>query len=121
MADHNSKKKMLFWGMLLQGITLFFLVYAQTYEHFIMLSVLLGVGTAIVYPTFLAGMADYTHPQQRAASIGVFRLWRDSGYAFGAILTGIIADTLGINSSVEVIASITVISAFIILTRMSNT
>lgn len=121
MADHNSKKKMLFWGMLLQGITLFLLVYAQTYEHFIMLSVLLGVGTAIVYPTFLAGMADYTHPQQRAASIGVFRLWRDSGYAFGAILTGIIADTLGINSSVEVIASITVISAFIILTRMSNT
>ncbi len=121
MADHNSKKKMLFWGMLLQGITLFLLVYAQTYEHFIMLSVLLGVGTAIVYPTFLAGMADYTHPQQRAASIGVFRLWRDSGYAFGAILTGIIADTLGINSSVEVIASITVISAFIILARMSNT
>ncbi|MCF6352595.1 MAG: MFS transporter [Cyclobacteriaceae bacterium] len=120
MADYFSKKKMLFWGMLMQGITLLLMVYAQTYIHYIGLSVLLGLGTAIVYPTFLAGMADYTHPQQRAASIGVFRLWRDSGYAFGAILTGIIADTLGIETSVAVIAVITIFSAIIILIRMTK-
>jgi len=120
MADHLPKKSMLFWGMFLQGITLMFMVFAQTYLHFIVLSVFLGLGTAIVYPTFLAGMADYTHPQQRAASIGVFRLWRDSGYAFGAILTGIIADTLGILPSVGVIAGLTIISSFIILIRMTN-
>jgi MFS family permease/rhodanese-related sulfurtransferase len=120
MADYLNKKSMLFWGMLIQGLTLLFLVFAQTYFHYIFLSVLLGLGTAIVYPTFLAGMADFTHPQQRAASIGVFRLWRDSGYAFGAILTGIIADTLGILPSVVVIAIITIISSFIILIRMTN-
>ena len=120
MADHLNKKSMLFWGMLLQGITLFLMILAQTYFHFIILSVFLGIGTAIVYPTFLAGMADFTHPQQRAASIGVFRLWRDSGYAFGAILTGIIADTLGISQSVGVIAGLTIISSFIILLRMTS-
>jgi MFS family permease/rhodanese-related sulfurtransferase len=120
MADHLNKKSMLFWGMLLQGLTLLLMIFARTYQHYIILSVFLGMGTAIVYPTFLAGMADYTHPQQRAASIGVFRLWRDSGYAFGAILTGIIADTLGVLSSVGVIAGLTIISAFIILIRMTN-
>jgi MFS family permease len=120
MADHLNKKGMLFWGMLLQGLTLMLLIFAQTYSQFIVLSVLLGLGTAVVYPTFLAGMADYTHPQQRAASIGVFRLWRDSGYAFGAILTGIIADTLGVLPSVGVIAALTIISSFIILLRMTH-
>ncbi len=120
MADYLNKKSMLFWGMLLQGLTLLLMVFAQTYFHYIFLSVLLGLGTAIVYPTFLAGMADYTHPQQRAASIGVFRLWRDSGYAFGAILTGIIADTLGVLPAVVVIAILTIISSFIILVRMTN-
>jgi len=120
MADHFNKKIMLYWGMLLQGLTLLLMVFAQTYLHFIVLSVFLGLGTAIVYPTFLAGMADYTHPQQRAASIGVFRFWRDSGYAFGAILTGIIADTLGVMPSVGVIAGLTIISSFIILIRMTT-
>lgn len=120
MADHYPKKAMLFGGMLLQGLTLLLMVYAQTYLQFILLSTFLGLGTAIVYPTFLAGMADYTHPQQRAASIGVFRLWRDSGYAFGAILTGIIADSFGIIPSVISIAAITIISAFVILIRMDS-
>ncbi len=120
MADHFNKKNMLFSGMLLQGVTLLLMIFAQTYLHFIVLSVFLGLGTAIVYPTFLAGMADYTHPQQRAASIGVFRLWRDSGYAFGAILTGIIADSLGILPSVGVIAGLTIVSSLIILIRMGD-
>ncbi len=120
MADHLNKKRLLFWGMFLQGATLLMMVFVQTYSHFIILSALLGLGTAMVYPTFLAGMADYTHPQQRAASIGVFRLWRDSGYAFGAILTGIIADTMGLMPSVISIAGITIISSFIILVRMKN-
>ena len=119
MADHLNKKAMLFWGMLLQGVVLLLMTRASSYIEFIILSVLLGVGTAVVYPTFLAAMADYTHPQQRAASIGVFRLWRDSGYAFGAILTGLVADTLDINSSVVTIGVLTLLSAFIILKRMS--
>ena len=120
MADHYAIKKMLFWGMFLQGLSLLLMAWATSYFHFISLSVLLGVGTAVVYPTFLAGIASNTQPHQRAASIGVFRLWRDSGYAFGAILTGIIADSLGIVPSVMTIAGLTILSAMIIQVRMAK-
>ena len=103
MADHFCKKDLLFAGMLLQGLALVALLFADSMIHFVILSSLLGWGTAMVYPTFLATVAENTHPADRANSLGVFRFWRDSGYAIGAILTGIIADTLGINSSVLVI------------------
>lgn len=121
LADKLPKKNMLFWGMFIQGITLFLMLFANTYWQFIVLSVFLGLGTAIVYPTFLAGIADYTNPKQRAKSIGIFRLWRDLGYAIGAILTGIVADKFGILSSVGLIAFLTIISSFIILIRMTET
>ena len=104
--------------MLIQGIALSFMVVAKEFYPFIILSAILGIGTALVYPTFLAGIAAYTNPAQRAESIGVFRLWRDLGYALGAILTGVIADLLGINYSIMVIALITVISSLIIRFRM---
>jgi MFS family permease len=68
---------------------------ASVFSVFIALSTLPGIGTAIVYPTFLAAISDYTHPDQRPKSIGVFRLWRDLGYAIGAGLTGLIADCFG--------------------------
>ncbi|NNF34618.1 MAG: MFS transporter [Saprospiraceae bacterium] len=118
MADLLNKKSMLFWGMLLQGLALILMIYAATFLHFALLSIILGIGTAIVYPTFLAAIADYTHPQQRAESIGTFRLWRDLGYAVGALLTGILADTMGIYWAVGVIGGLTVLSSFIILFRM---
>ncbi len=120
LADKLPKKDMLFWGMLIQGLTLFLMLFADSYVQFIVLSVFLGLGTAIVYPTFLAGIADYTNPVQRAKSIGIFRLWRDLGYAIGAFLTGIVADRFGILYSVGLIACLTVISAFIILIRMTR-
>lgn len=120
MADVFEKKKMLFWGMLLQGLVIVALAFAITPFQFIVLSSLLGLGTAIVYPTFLAAIADNTHPSQRAESIGVFRLWRDLGYALGAIITGIIADRFGISTSVLCIGGITLLSAFIIAIRMKT-
>lgn len=118
MADHFSKKRLLFLGMFLQALALFLMIWSHSYFQFVSLSILLGVGTALVYPTFLAGIAAYTHPEQRAKSIGVFRLWRDSGYAAGAILTGVIADLWGIVPSVGAIAFLTLISGFIIMLRM---
>jgi len=118
MADKYSKKKMLFWGMLMQAITLFLFIWANSMNHYIILAALLGWGTAMVYPTFLATIAEYTNPVDRAKSIGTFRLWRDLGYAIGAILTGIIADLLNINSSIIFIGILTFISAFIIKIRM---
>jgi MFS family permease len=120
MADIFDKKKMLFLGMLLQGIALLSMIYATTFWHFSLLSSVLGIGTAIVYPTFLAGIGDYTHPEQRAKSIGIFRLWRDSGYAFGAIITGVISDFWDINTSIALIGGLTIFSAIIIQVRMDT-
>ncbi len=118
MADLFCKKNLLFLGMLLQGVVLIALLFAQTMVHFLILSVLLGWGTAMVYPTFLATVAENTHPHDRAKSLGVFRLWRDLGYAIGAFLTGVIADTLGLPASILVIGLLTTASAMIIYYRM---
>lgn len=120
LADHLDKKKMLFWGMLLQAGALFLMIPAITFVQFAALSVLLGIGTAVVYPTFLAAIADYSPPQQRAESIGVFRLWRDMGYAVGALLSGIVADAMGIEWAIGVIGGVTLASALIIRVRMEG-
>ncbi len=120
MADHYNKKRMLFYGMLIQGSALLGMAFATEFFHFIAFGILLGIGTALVYPTFLAGIADFTHPEQRASSIGVFRLWRDLGYAIGAILTGVLADSFGINYSILIIAALTIGSAIIIQVRMDK-
>ena len=112
------KKDMLFVGMFLQAIALIVLVWANTMLHFIILSSILGWGTAMVYPTFLATVAQNVNPQDRAKSIGIFRLWRDLGYAIGAILTGIIADLISINAAIIFIGLLTLVSAFIIQYRM---
>ena len=118
LADIYVKKNMLFWGMLLQGVSILLMLFTSSFSGYIVLSIGLGVGTAIVYPTFLAAIADYTHPQQRAKSIGIFRLWRDLGYAIGAILTGVVADAFDIATSVGLIGGLTMISALIIAVRM---
>lgn len=118
MSDHFCKKSMLFWGMFLQGIALLLFVFATSFTHYIILAGILGWGTAMVYPTFLATIAENTNPIDRPKSLGVFRLWRDLGYAIGAILTGIIADVFGITSSVVVIGVLTMASSIIIQKRM---
>lgn len=118
MADKFCKKDMLYLGMFLQAIALIILVWANTMLHFVILSSILGWGTAMVYPTFLATVAENTNPQDRAKSIGIFRLWRDLGYAIGAILTGIIADLISINAAIIFIGLLTFASAMIIHFRM---
>jgi MFS family permease len=118
MADKYCKKDMLFAGMLLQGVVLLLFPFASQYWQYISLAALLGWGTAMVYPTFLATVAENTNPADRAQSLGVFRFWRDLGYAIGAALTGIIADWFGINIAIIVIGILTALSAFIIYYRM---
>ena len=117
MADIFPKKKLLYWGMLIQALALMALPEANTYIHFIALSLVLGWGTAMVYPTFLATVAENTHPSDRAESLGVFRLWRDLGYAVGAVLTGLVADKAGIDLSIWMVGALTMLSAFIIIIR----
>jgi MFS family permease len=118
MADKFCKKDILYSGMFLQAISLIALIWANTMLHFIFLASILGLGTALVYPTFLATVAENTNPEDRAKSIGIFRLWRDLGYALGAILTGVIADLMDINASILFIGLLTFISSLIIFFRM---
>lgn len=118
MADHLSRKAMLFWGMLLQAIAILLIPFTSAFSWLIGLSALLGLGTALVYPTFLATIAAATSPGQRAESIGTFRLWRDLGYAIGAIISGITADLFGIQYAVLLIGSLTLVSALVIQFRM---
>jgi len=118
MSDHYSKKKMLFWGMLMQGVAILFIPFTQEFIVLALLAAVLGLGTALVYPTFLSTIASATSPQQRAESIGTFRLWRDLGYAFGAVLSGITADLFGIEYAILLIGCLTVASATVIQIRM---
>jgi MFS family permease len=119
MSDVYSKKKMLFWGMLLQGIAILTIAYTTRFYELVFIAATLGLGTALVYPTFLSAIAATTTPTQRAESIGVFRLWRDLGYAIGAILSGIITDVWGIEYAIIAIGCITILSAVIIKFRMT--
>ena len=118
MADIYSKKRMLFWGMLAQGIAILLIPFFTNFYQLIIIAGILGAGTALVYPTFLSAIADATNPNQRAESIGVFRLWRDLGYAIGAIVSGIIADVFGVSYAVMAIGLITILSSVIIKFRM---
>lgn len=118
LADHISKKQLLFWGMLLQAIAIAYLIFAASYLQMALVSIFLGIGTAMVYPTFLATISDHTHALDRAKSLGIFRFWRDSGYAIGAIITGFTADYFGASSSILIIALLTFISAIFIKIRM---
>ncbi len=118
MSDRYSKKSMLFWGMLIQGLAIVWLPFTSNFYALASISAILGLGTALVYPTFLSTIAQATSPKQRAESIGTFRLWRDLGYAFGALISGITADLFGIQYAIFLIGGLTIISSLVIKFRM---
>jgi MFS family permease len=118
LSDKMSKKKLLLSGMLLQGLAILLMVPANNFWEYLLLSILLGAGTAMVYPTFLAGIAENTHPADRPQSLGIFRFWRDLGYAIGALITGILADRFGFGTAIVVIGMLTLLSGVIIQIRM---
>lgn len=118
LSDVYSKRGLLFWGMLLQGIGIVSLPLFTQFWILVFLAILLGLGTALVYPTFLSAIAEATQAKQRAESIGVFRFWRDSGYAIGAIISGLAADWLGLEFAIIMVGLITLGSALIIQVRM---
>lgn len=120
MGDIYSKKVMLFWGMLLQGVAILLIPFISEFYALAGIAAVLGLGTALVYPTFLSAIADATSPKQRAESIGTFRLWRDLGYAFGAIISGVVADAFGIQYAILLIGGLTIVSSIIIKFRMEE-
>jgi MFS family permease len=118
LADLICQKDLLTYGLLLQALALVGLIWAVSFFQFAGLSVVLGLGTAMVYPTFLSAITAHTHPLDRAKSLGIFRLWRDSGYAVGALLTGVLSTYFSYSISIASIAGLTVLSAVIVWRRM---
>jgi MFS family permease len=121
MGDTHCKKQIITAGMLLQALAILMVAIASALPLLILASMLLGFGTALVYPNFLSVIAESTHPKQRAESLSIFRLWRDSGYVFGALLSGVLADAFGITSALFIIAGITAMAGLIANKRMCCT
>lgn len=119
LADRLNIKGILVSGMTIQAIALLYLAIASSMFDFILTSVALGLGTALVYPAFLVGIAKYCPPNQRAECIGIYRLWRDLGYVFGAIFSVVLVAYGGINSTILLVACLTLGSALIMQWRIT--
>ena len=121
LSDHWGRKWLITAGMLVQAVGIAIVAVADSFTPWAFAAVLMGAGTALVYPTLLAVIGDVAHPAWRARSVGVYRLWRDLGYAVGALLAGITADLFGLRPAVAVIAGITAISGLVVAARMYET
>ena len=107
--------------MLVQAVGIALVALANSFSAWAIAAVLMGAGTAMVYPTLLAVIGDVAHPTWRARAVGVYRLWRDAGYAIGALIAGITADLLGIRAAVWLVAAITAASGIVVAVRMYET
>jgi MFS family permease len=121
LSDRLGRKWMIAAGMWVQAIGIGLFVVGRNFLPWASGSVFLGVGTALVYPTLLAAVSDVAHPEWRASAVGVYRLWRDGGYAVGALLSGILADALGIPFAMLAIAVLTFISGVVVAAVMYET
>jgi MFS family permease len=121
LSDLLGRKWLIVGGMLLQSVALAAIVVWRGFAPWIAAGVALGVGTAMVYPTLLAAVGDVAHPTWRGTAVGVYRLWRDLGYAVGAILAGILADLFGMGTAIVVVAVLTAASGLLVLLRMPET
>ncbi len=121
LSDRWGRKFLITTGMLLQAAALAVIALADTFSAWAVAAVFLGAGTALVYPTLLAAIGDVAHPTWRARSVGIYRLWRDGGFAVGAVLAGVLADLWGIRGAVWAVALITAASGLVVATRMYET
>jgi MFS family permease len=121
LSDRLGRKWMIVAGMWLQGAAIFLVVLGSGFALWAIAMALLGLGTALVYPTLLAAISDVAHPDWRASALGVYRLWRDGGYALGALLAGVFADMIGVPAAIGVIAFLTFASGVVVSSRMYET
>src|SRR5215212_2601687 len=121
LSDHIGRKPLITGGMLVQALGIFVIVATSGFVPWAVGAMLLGLGTAMVYPTLLAAIGDVAHPEWRASAVGVYRLWRDGGYAIGALLAGIVADLLGLRWAVGAIGVLTLASGVVVATVMTET
>jgi MFS family permease len=121
LSDRLGRKWLIATGMWTQAVGIGVTALSGDFSGFATGGVLLGVGTAMVYPTLLAAIGDVAHPSWRASAVGVYRLWRDLGYAEGAILAGVTADAYGIRAAVWLVAAVTLVSGVLVAVRMRET
>lgn len=121
LGDSHCKKQLITAGMLLQATALLLVAFSPQFYIDLAAVILLGAGTALVYPNFLTVIAENTHPEQRAQGLSIFRFWRDSGYVIGAILSGFLADTFGLGTTFMVVAMITAGAGLMAQVRMCCT
>jgi MFS family permease len=107
--------------MLVQGVALAWIGASGSFLAWAAGAIALGAGTAMVYPTLLAAIGDVAHPRWRARSVGIYRLWRDGGFAIGALLAGILADVISIPAAIYAVAALTAASGVIAAFRMYET
>jgi MFS family permease len=121
LSDRWGRKWLVAGGMWVQAVGLAVVAVGDAFVPWAVGAVLLGAGTAMVYPTLLAAIGDVAHPSWRARSVGIYRLWRDGGFAVGALLAGIVADALGVRTAVWTVAALTAASGLVVAVRMYET
>ena len=120
ISDRIGRKWLIVTGMWLQSVAIGAIAISRSFAGFAFASALLGVGTAMVYPTLLAAIGDVAHPMWRASAVGVYRLWRDLGYAVGALVAGLVADRFGLVVSIWTVAALTFVSGSVAAIRMTE-
>jgi len=120
-SDRVGRKKLIVAGKISQALGIAVIAFGGAFEVFALGAALIGAGTAMVYPTLLAAIGDVAHPSWRASAVGVYRLWRDSGYAVGAVLAGLIADSFGLVAATLSVAALNLISGLEVALRLRET
>jgi MFS family permease len=121
LSDRIGRKQLIVAGMLTQALALAAVAATDGFALWSLAAILLGAGTAMVYPTLLAVIGDVAHPAWRARAVGTYRLWRDLGFAIGAVLSGVLADLWGVRCAVWTVAALTAASGLIVAARMYET
>jgi MFS family permease len=121
LSDHVGRKWLIAGGLWVQALGIALAAASARFSGFAGGAVLLGLGTAMVYPTLLAAIGDVAHPSWRASAVGVYRLWRDLGYAAGALFAGLVADLLGLRTAILAVAALTFVSGAFVAARLRET
>ena len=121
LSDHVGRKRLIAGGLALQAASLAVIAMGNSFVFWAIGAIGLGIGTAMAYPALLAAVSDVAHPSWRASAVGVYRLWRDAGFVVGALVSGVVADVLGLVAAIWVVAGITLVGAAIVMVRMYET
>ena len=121
LSDRIGRKRLIVGGMFVQGIALVGMVLVHGFTAWMLAGIVLGTGTAMVYPTLLAAIGDVARPSWRGSAVGLYRLWRDSGYAIGALFAGAMADAFGMSAAIAAVGAVTFASGLLAALRMPET